>query len=96
MMDKSAQDAGTIAALMLRFKDYRLPRAKRLLKKVDGGEILSDDDIRFLKRVYNDGRNTQPLIKRHPEYNDLITRAIDLYTEIIAKGLENEKSQPQE
>lgn len=93
MMDKSDLDAGTIAALMLRFKEYRLPRAKRLLKKVDGGEILSDDDIRFLKRVYNDGRNTQPLIKRHPEYNDLVTRAIDLYTEIITKGLENEKSQ---
>jgi hypothetical protein len=92
-MEKSDQDAGTIAALMLRFKEYRLPRAKRLLKKVDGGEILSEDDIRFLKRVYNDGRNTQPLIKRHPEYNDLVTRAIDLYIEIITKGLENEKSQ---
>jgi len=93
MMDKSDLDAGTIAALMLRFKEYRLPRAKRLLKKVDGGEILSDDDIRFLKRVYKDGISTQPLIKRHPEYIELITRTIDLYTEIIAKGLENEKSQ---
>ncbi len=30
MMDKSDLDAGTIAALMLRFKEYRLPRAKRL------------------------------------------------------------------
>ncbi len=92
MMDKSDQDAGTIAALMLRFKEYRLPRAKRLLEKVNGGEILSDDDIRFLKRVYNDGISTQPLIKKHPEYNGLVTRAIDLYTEIIARGLENEKS----
>ena len=93
MMDKSDQDAGTIAALMLRFKEYRLPRAKRLLKRVNDGEILSDDDIRFLKRVYNDGINSQLLIKRHPEYNELVTRAIDLYTEIIARGLENEKSQ---
>ena len=92
MMDKSDLDAGTIAALMLRFKEYRLPRAKRLLEKVNGGEILSDDDIRFLKRVYKDGISTQPLIKRHPEYNELVTRAIDLYTEIIARGLENEKS----
>jgi hypothetical protein len=92
MMQKSDQDAGTIAALMLRFKEYRLPRAKRLLKKVNGGEILSDEDIRFLKRVYTDGRNTQSLVKRHPEYHELITRAIDLYTEIITKGLENEKS----
>jgi len=93
-MKQSEKDAGTIAALMLRFKEYRLPRAKRLLKKVNGGEILSDEDIRFLERVYADGRNTQPLVKRHPEYNELVTRAIDLYTEIINKGLENEKSNP--
>lgn len=94
MMKKSDQDAGTLAVLMLRFKDYRLPRAKRLLKKVNGGEILSDGDIRFLKRVYKDGITTQPLVKRHPEYDELITRALGLYTEIITKGLENEKNRP--
>ena len=91
-MEQSKEDAGTIAALMIRFKEYRLPRAQRMLEKVNGGEKLSDSDIQFLKRVYNDGRNTQPLVKRHPEYNDLITRYISLYTEIINKGLENEKA----
>ena len=92
MMEQSKEDAGTIAALMIRFKEYRLPRAQRMLEKVNGGEKLSDSDIQFLKRVYNDGRNTQPLVKRHPEYNELITRYISLYTEIIAKGVENEKA----
>ena len=91
-MDKSKQDAGTIAALMVRFREYRLPRAQRLLGRVNEGELLSDDDIRFLKRVYNDGINTQPLVKRNPEYHQLISRAIDLYTEIITRGLENEKN----
>ena len=90
-MEQSKEDAGTIAALMIRFKEYRLPRAQRMLEKVNGGEKLSDSDIQFLKRVYNDGRNTQPLVKRHPEYNDLIMRYISLYTEIITKGVENEK-----
>ncbi len=91
-MDQSEKDAGTIAALMIRFKEYRLPRAQRMMEKVNGGETLSDSDIQFLKRVYEDGRNSQPLVKRHPEYNDLISRFIGLYTEIIAKGLENEKT----
>jgi hypothetical protein len=90
-MEQSEKDAGTIAALMIRFKEFRLPRAQRMLDKVNGGEKLSDNDIQFLKRVYNDGRKTQPLVRRHPEYNDLITRYISLYTEIIDKGLENEK-----
>ena len=91
-MKKEDQDAGTIAALMIRFKEYRLPRAKRLLKKVNGGGTLSEEDIRFLKRVYTDGRNTQSLVKRHPEYKDIISRAIDLSPDILNKGLENEKS----
>ncbi len=91
-MKQSKEDAGTIAALMIRFKEYRLPRAQRMLERVNSGEKLSDNDIQFLKRVYKDGRNTQSLVKRHPEYNELITRYISLYTEIINKGLENEKA----
>jgi len=92
MMKQSTKDAGTIAALMLRFREIRLPRAKRLLKKVNGGAALSESDIRFLKRVHEDSKTNQPLVKRNPEYQRLVTGFIDLYTEIIAKGLENEKS----
>ena len=91
-MDQSEKDAGTIAALMIRMKEARLPRAKRLLDKVNGGDTLSNEDINFLERVYEDGRNTQPLVMRHPEYHGLVVRIMDLYTEIINKGLENEKS----
>jgi len=91
-MDQTQKDAGTIAALMIRMKETRLPRAKRLLEKVNGGEKLSDVDIQFLKRVYEDSRNSQSLVKRNPEYDGLISRALDLYAEIITKGLENEKA----
>jgi hypothetical protein len=91
-MDQSKKDAGTIAALMVRFKESRLPRAQRMLVRVNSGEKLRDSDIEFLKRVYKDSRNTQPLIKRHPEYHALIAGFLDLYTEIITKGLENEKA----
>jgi len=91
-MDQSTMDAGTIAALMIRLKEYRLPRAKRLLEKVNEGYTLADEDILFLKRVYNDSRTSQPLVKRHPEYHELIARTLDLYAEIITRGLENEKA----
>ena len=91
-MDQSTEDAGTIAALMLRMRDFRLPRAKRLLELVRAGNTLSDEDIQFLQRVYDDSRSSQPLVQRHPEYQELIVKALDLYTEIITKGLENEKA----
>ena len=76
----------------MRFRESRLPRAQRMLERVNGGEKLSDSDIEFLKKVYKDSRNTQPLVKRHPEYHQLVAGFIDLYTEIINKGLENEKA----
>ena len=91
-MDQDKMDAGTITALMLRMRDYRLPRAKRMLKRVNNGEKLQDSDIEFLNRVAEDTRNNESLVMRHPEYNDLVVRFMDLYTEIINKGIENEKS----
>jgi hypothetical protein len=68
-----------------------LPRAKRLLKRVNEGQKLTDEDIRFLKRVHADGLQVQPLIRRSPEYESLVKKTLGLYTEIIRKGLENEK-----
>ena len=91
-MDQEEKDAGTISALMLRMTETRLPRAQRLLEKVNDGSTLSDSDIRFMKRVFNDSRSNQSLFKRNPEFIDLISRFIDLYSEIVAKALENEKS----
>ena len=58
-MDKKLdKDKGTIAALMIRFKEYRLPRAMRMLGRVNAGETLMDNDIAFLKRVFNDAKLT--------------------------------------
>ena len=91
-MDQEEKDAGTISALMLRMTKTRLPRAQRLLEKVNDGSTLSDNDIRFLKRVFNDSRSNQSLFKRNPEIIDLVSRFIDLYAEIVEKALENEKS----
>jgi hypothetical protein len=91
-MDQAQEDAGTLTALMIRMKDIRLPRAMRMLERVNKGETLRDSDISFLKRVYNDSRSSQHLVARHPEYHELIAKALNLYTEIITKGLENEKA----
>jgi hypothetical protein len=87
-MDK---DSGTIAALMLRFREYRLPRALRMRERVDAGERLSDEDIAWLERVFKDAQDVRPLIERHPEYRELAARMASLYNNIVERGLENEK-----
>ena len=89
-MDK---DTGTIAALMIRFREYRLPRAMRMLDRVNAGETLMDNDIAFLKRVFDDAKANQQLARRNPEYKELVSRAVALYEEIVAKAMENEKAQ---
>lgn len=91
MKDQSNSDAGTIAALMVRFREVRLPRTQGLLEKVNAGQKLDDGDIEFLKRVYNDSRNLHALVERNPDYLALITKYVDLYSEIVAKAVELEK-----
>jgi hypothetical protein len=92
-MKQSEEDSGTIIALILRMKETRIPRARRLLDRVNGGDTLSNNDIRFLKRVYRDNRANQSLILRNPDYFKLMAGFIDLYSEIIEKAFENEKAQ---
>ena len=91
-MDQETKDAGTIEALMIRMKEYRIPRAKRMQERVNAGEKLSDVDIEYLKRVYDQSRDSAALFERHPEYDELRVRALDLFSEIIEKALENEKT----
>jgi len=93
-LEQDEIDAGTLAALMLDLEENRLPRALQILDKVNNGEPLIDWDIDFLKKVYEDSRANESLVERHPEYCDLIARCMGLYTEIINKGLANEKPGP--
>lgn len=91
-MDQKTLDAGTFAAMLQRYTEYRLPRARRMLERVNGGECISDDDILWLKRVYAESRSSFYLVLRNPDYSLVYTRSIDLFAEITAKALANEQS----
>jgi hypothetical protein len=90
-MTKSDQDAGTIQALLERLQKFRLPRALDLKKRVDNGAQLTDEDMTFLKRVFDDAAGAQKVAARHPELQSLLARLVGLYDEITKKALENEE-----
>lgn len=90
-MSDSSKDDGVIAALLERFQNIRLPRALDIKARVDGGEKLHENDIAFLNRVLEDAKQIQPLLDRHPEYEELVARATHLYNDITKKALENEQ-----
>ncbi|MEL0584053.1 MAG: hypothetical protein AAES65_04130 [Candidatus Thiodiazotropha sp. (ex. Lucinoma kazani)] len=85
------KDTGVITTLLERFEKFRLPKALALKERVDRGETLIETDISFLTHVFEDTKTIQPLLDRHPEYQELVAKAINLYHEITEKGLANEK-----
>ena len=93
-MSDASHDAGVLYTLVDRFNSQRLPRALDLKEKVDAGETLSDLDLQFLEEVFADANKMRPLAERHPEYHELIARAIHLYKEILDKAMENQKNAP--
>jgi hypothetical protein len=90
-MTNTTADSGVIVTLLERFEKQRLPRALALKEQVDSGERLSQVDIDFLKMVFEDAKQIQPLLSRHPEYEQLVAQAIHLYHEITEKALKNEQ-----
>lgn len=86
-------DDGVIGVLLERLTKQRLPHALALEEKVDRGEILNDFDLEFLQEVMDDSRKMKAIYDRHPEYHELMTKLMALYTHIINQAAENESKQ---
>jgi hypothetical protein len=54
--------------------------------------LLSEYDIRFLQKVFEEGAQARRLAAKHAKYETLVSQATSLYGEIMRKGLENESN----
>lgn len=90
-MTDSSKDTGVILALVKRFETQRLPRARAIKEKVDQGDVLDEADIEFLNQVFEDAQHITPLLEKHPEWQAVVSGAVDLYKEIMDKATENEQ-----
>ncbi len=91
-MTDTSKDAGVIQVMAEQLESKRLPRALSLKEKVDRGATLDDLDIKFLEGAFHDAQSVSTLLDRHPEWQDLAAKMIQLYKEITEKALENEKA----
>jgi hypothetical protein len=92
-VSEMSNEEGTLNVLAKRFTEERLPKALALKEKVDQGKLLDDFDIEFLQQVLADARNLPLSVQENAKYRDIAGRVIQLYSEITAKALENEKAQ---
>jgi len=88
-MEQKNKDALIIAAALKRLNEFRLPRVLSLKKKVDSGEVLSDYDFKFLRRVFDDAEDMNTILERNPEYLKLRDKAVGLCDQILKKSAEN-------
>ena len=91
-MTDESKDAGLIQVLAARMEKIRLPMALSLKEKVDRGETLNEFDIHFLEEVSQDTQEIRGLLDRHPEWNELAVKMLNLYKEITDKAVENAKA----
>ena len=89
-MSNTDNDAGMIQVLLDRFNNQRLPRMLEIKSKAERGEKLNDYELEFLEHALTDTRSASQLLKRHPEFDDLVARIMALYKEIATKALANE------
>lgn len=90
-MTDMTNDAGVIQVLLDRFNNQRFPRAVELKAKVDSGQGLEPFEVDYLGDILSDIRAMKGLVDRHPEFQPLVVKGMQLYTEISTKALENEK-----
>lgn len=90
-MNEASTQNGVLAVVLDRFEKFKLPRALDIKTKVDQGETLEDSDLKFLEGVMRDAAEIRRFVDERPDLQPLYARATALYSEIIAKALENEQ-----
>jgi len=91
-MNEVDKEDGIATVLLNRLTELRLPRALEIKESVDAGEVLTESEMEFLERVFEDAVAQQSKWDDHPELAEIISKMAALYNDITAKALENEKA----
>jgi hypothetical protein len=91
-LPKDEVELGTVTALLERSSRRRIPRLLRIKKAVGNGKRLTNYQIDFLSKVFEDARAVTPYIEDHPELHDIAARMVSLYSEITEQAIKNEEA----
>jgi hypothetical protein len=88
------RNQGVLTTVIERFEKQQLPRAFSIKDAVDHGQKLSDLNISFMKEVLRESEQFRHFADDNPEYRELFSRSIHLYSSIIKQALANEHLLP--
>lgn len=91
-MAEVSKDLGMFAMLAKRMVEQRLPKALEMKERVDRGERLDEYDLAFLDEVLRGARELLPKMNEYPAGENVAARMLQLYNEITARAIENEKA----
>lgn len=89
-MDQTEEDRRTLAALLKRNNETNYPRARLIKQHLEEGQTLSGSDLTFLHRVIDHGDEALALIQRNPDFQELATKSIAFYNELLQLAIDNE------
>jgi hypothetical protein len=82
---------GTVTVILKRLQRHSLPRLFRIKERVDSGDRISPDDMRFLRQSLLDALNAKPIYDGNPELAEISAKIITIYRDISSKALANEQ-----
>ena len=85
-------ETGVVTVWLHRVSHRRLPRLKRIKESVDSGARLSNYQMTFLGKVFNDMQDALPYFDTHPEMQEMATRMVSLYHDITEQAVKNEQA----
>jgi hypothetical protein len=89
-MTDAEQKSCLVCALLRRLRTQHLPWIFAIKERLDHGERVTNDDIRYLYESFSDAIRTRTLFEKSPDLTAIGVKVIALYREISIEALENE------
>ena len=91
-MNAIQNDLGVITAVFEHLDKEAIPRALAVKSEIDAGAILNELDLLFFEECLAEVANLLHVIDRHPEYQFVTGKMVELCHDITQKALENQES----
>ena len=82
---------GVFAAALQRFTKLTLPELAALKKKVDGGAVLAEHELKFVHHLFDNAEELDAFFKDDVEYHKIRDKAVGLVNQILEHSAANEK-----